>query len=444
MSRLNQNTTPAERVRGCVFSETFESSQAVVQNGGAIVGTPEIDFGSVLNGTTDSISYALRGDEFNSAEISIVYEFYPDFDTDEDVSRRLFDTTSGSAYQVVKANNAGSNTLSIALGGTSIAVLAEGIYSPYWNVGARNVLVISGVSGNTSAWLNGNLILDEDNTSWSPANPANFYIGSAFSGTQRFDGRINKVQVYKSLLTAQEATDIYHNTTYSYMDNAVFHAPMDAQRHDPTNLRTLDISRGNNHMTFGDGSTPGTYPVKRQRQGYDFADPQYLSGGDLSDLNLGTAGTILATVNFDYDALRSYYVITSKEDWWALENGHSLYIDSTFGLTIQLSDVPSASVATSALTISELGGLGIFTCAATWDADDLDLYVNGGLQDNVSSPTLPTASGFPWLIGDGDPTHGTSTNWNGAIFDVVAIPLKLTPIQIIDYHIRMIQQVNNV
>jgi len=45
MSLLNKNSTPAERARGCVFAENFESQALVEQNGGTVVGAPGLDFG---------------------------------------------------------------------------------------------------------------------------------------------------------------------------------------------------------------------------------------------------------------------------------------------------------------------------------------------------------------------------------------------------------------
>ncbi len=79
MSRLLNNSTPAERERGFSFAETFESQAKVALNGGSVTGTLTIDFGATLDGTNDSITHNLQGHEFDSANISIVVEFWPDF-----------------------------------------------------------------------------------------------------------------------------------------------------------------------------------------------------------------------------------------------------------------------------------------------------------------------------------------------------------------------------
>ena len=86
MTLLCVNSTPAERARGCVFAEKCESAGKVVRNNGVINGTPTIHFGATLNGTTDGIEYALCGNEYDSNEISIVFEFTPHFNYDDNTN----------------------------------------------------------------------------------------------------------------------------------------------------------------------------------------------------------------------------------------------------------------------------------------------------------------------------------------------------------------------
>jgi hypothetical protein len=439
MSRLTQNTTPAERIRGCTFSETFETAQSVVHNGGTIAGTPSIDFGAVFNGTTDYMTYSLRGDEFNSAEISIVLMFYPDFDTDEDVTRRLFDASSGSAYQVVKSNNASSNTLTIALGGTSIAAVAEGTYSPYWDIGERNVLVISGTTGDTSAWLNGNLILDKDSSAWSAAVPANFYIGSAFNGTQLFDGKIAKLQVFQSVLTAKEALDFYNTTTYSYINDAVLDLPMDAARHDPVNVRTLDVSGNSNHATFGNGITTSTYPTKLQKRGYDFDGGDYLVVDGAGIYN-STETSIAFAFSPDYDVSDDVtfrcFDSTSGSAYQVIKNNNaaSNSLSIVLGGTL-IANIPEATYG----SYWQKGTTNVLIISGT--SGDTSAWLNGRLILDKDSSAWTPKDPASIYIGS---SFAPSQFFDGRLLQFQVYNFILTPLQASDLNLKMMKQVNHV
>jgi hypothetical protein len=186
------------------FDDRFISAASVIANGGTIYGTPTIDNGVTLNGSTDYITYALDGTEFNTSNLSIIVEFYPDFAASADVEAALFCTGTTNEFTVYKRNNAGSNELGIVFNDTLIAFIAEATYSPYWNTGEKNVLVVSGISGDTSAWLNGNKILDSDNTAWTGYACTSMDVGRRTNGTRYFDGKITKLQICQSLLSEQE------------------------------------------------------------------------------------------------------------------------------------------------------------------------------------------------------------------------------------------------
>jgi hypothetical protein len=97
----------------------------------------------------------------------------------------------------------------LTLGGTNIASIASATYSPYWAVSEKNVIVVSGTTGDTSAWLNGNAILTSGATAWSPSATTSFYLGASAAGAQLFDGILKSVKIFKSLLTVEDAEDYY-------------------------------------------------------------------------------------------------------------------------------------------------------------------------------------------------------------------------------------------
>jgi len=220
MSLLTSNSTPAERNIGCVFSETFVNNERVIKNGGTIIGTPPINFGANFDGTNGYIIYGLAGNEFNSDEISIVCEFYPDFEPTYNANEILYDTPS-NAYRIIKLNNGNGNSLLVYCGITIISNVSVATYSPFWNIGARNTIVVSAVSGSNKVWLNGNEI-SNTSTAWTTVSGTVLYIGAPTSASKFFDGKITKLQIFNSLLTAQDALNFYNNSTYNYQNQTHF------------------------------------------------------------------------------------------------------------------------------------------------------------------------------------------------------------------------------
>jgi hypothetical protein len=67
------------------------------------------------------------------------------------------------------------------------------------------------------------------------------------------------------------------SSIYNYVNNAKVWLPMTSATHDPTNVRTLDVSSNKLHFRFGNGVTSTTYPAKNSGQrGYSFDGGDYL------------------------------------------------------------------------------------------------------------------------------------------------------------------------
>ncbi|KKM26566.1 hypothetical protein LCGC14_1583520 [marine sediment metagenome] len=308
---LTLYSTPSERARGISFAEQFESQTLVERNGGAVTGSPTFSpDGVTLDGTTDYLTYALTGREFSSAGITVVCEFTPDFETNEDATRYLFDASDGHRYLVHKYNNIQNNTLKIHLGHINIASIPEAAYSPFWNVGTRNILVVSSTTGDTSAWLNGNLILDAAAIAWSAKTPTQLFAGARFNGIGKFKGTIHRLQVFKTQLSDAEVQDISDNTTYHYRNDSTLHLPFGTAEHDPGSVRTLDVSGSGAHAIFGDGSTPTTYPTKlTDHHGYDYDGGDYLVVPATGLLNsVGVTFAIEFTPDFETGVNVAHYL----------------------------------------------------------------------------------------------------------------------------------------
>lgn len=440
MGLLNINSTPAERACRCSFAENFRDNRSVVENGGTITGGPQIDDGVTLDGSTQYITYALDGHEFNSANISIVVEFYPDFDYDNNQDSYIIDTTSSKRYLILKRNNAASNNLAIQLGGTTIANIPAGTYSPYWLVGQRNSLLISGASGSTNAWLNGTQILTNDTTAWAKKAPTALYIGSSNVGGSLFDGKITSFKVFNSLLDAQDAAAYYNNTLYDYRKRAVIDLPMDAARHDPTNTRTLDVSGYGNHVVFGDGATSTTYPTKLSSVGYSCDGGDYFLVSDKESLRPGTNDFTIACL-IKRGPIAGGDAFFSKGDtgsgefmfgWSALKPEIRFYGDGG-----SFNETWNAGV--------NCFWEGIFrTVAYVRRSDTGIIYVDGVAVDintGVGSINLDSVKDI-CVCGR---EEGTTGLYEGDILKVLYAPsYGLSSIQIADLHLRMMRSVNNV
>ena len=189
----------------------------VAKDNGTITGSPTFSRdGCDLDGSNDYITYAIPNTLMSSEKISIAMEFTPDFAADDN-SNRLLCFTPTIGYNLTKA---GGNHINITLGNTSIADISLVTYQAYWKVGERNLLTVSSNGSSTDAWLNGNQILTADATAWTPGNPTSLFVGATNIPNQFFDGKIHSVSIKNDLTTAQEALDLYDNSTFNFQNKS--------------------------------------------------------------------------------------------------------------------------------------------------------------------------------------------------------------------------------
>jgi len=432
MSKLVQNCTAAERMRGCTFAETFKDSSSIALNGGTISGTPIVKDGINLNGTTDRVLYQSLGREVQPT-ISIVVEFVPDFATTEDATRYIIDSSGPASGRIIirKDNNAASNTLRLYLGQTNlIEAIAEATYSPYWYVGKRNVIVVSSISGATNMWLNGIQLLTNDTTAFTYDSITSLYVGSTNSGTSFFDGRILSLKVFNTLLTAQEALDIYNNTTYEYMNNAIINLPCTHEMHDPTNSKALDMC--NNYDATITGAT------KLSTRGYEIAasGTELLSFGDVTELNSASSFTI--SFLFDPQVVlmsdTGYFImklIDSSTDLRIYQSvlGFICRITGTHGLFNIVDNVTN-----------NVGISFVFDGSGAANADRLKGYLNGREVALSYTGTIPATTydlvTKPLTIGYG------ATGLHSYMKHFILHQEPLTPTQVADLHISLLKELN--
>ena len=437
---LTRYTTPAERARGCVFAERFESQAFAESNGATIVGTPTFSpvTGVDIDPGTDELYYTVDPTIFNHDPISVVIVFYPDFDYTENAIRYLYDT-GATTYHVLKTNDAGNHGLEIRIGGSMNVVVPEGTYGPYWRQGERNTLVISGTTGDTSAWLNKQLIIDADATAWTGDDETELTFGINFSDTYHFDGVIESFQVYHAQLTAGESDDFSDCSTYTWENRATAHYQMRLQDHDATNTTTIDSTGKAGDLTLVHA------PVKTTAHGYDFdGTNDYLSGTiDSSTFNSaeilivmeftpdqawGAAGYDEYLLDADVGGVGRYYVLKNSPTY-----------SST--LDIALGNTAIASIASgtwSPYWLQNQRNVLIISSSATTDLTDV--WLNGALiLDGDTSAWTQTA---PDDLHIGSRFNGTDP-FDGKIHSFLVAPVLATELQALDIDHAICQRGND-
>jgi len=439
MSLLTKNTTPAERQRGCVFSEKFENTQAVVQNGVTTInGTPTINNGGTFDGTNDYLSYAepalsLEQDgnpisisvdfdvTINRGALQVITEFSPGL-TANDSGMILIDTSNqvrfyydnGAAIFTSAALTAGRHTVTMT-----------------WNGSSQRLGYLDGValSGSTSGA--GGI------TSLGTA------IGARIDGTLKMQGTIYSVKYFNKVLTLQEALDIHNKNVYDYINDAVLDLPMDMERHDPTNTQTLDVSgNGNNGAFKGAGE-----PAKNSD------DMGYLFDGSDDYLALNNGDPIYRNTGYSISLWFKNTDLTQRDGRLYAE-GSSSNNNPLFNIMIGESgsenklryeirnDANSTLLSLHGNTIltqnnwynvvwTDSNGTAKAYINGVLDTRDLDYTPSGTLTFNRSSiGTLTRAS--------------SSFYFNGSIAKVKLWKKQLTPLQIADLYQRELKQINDI
>lgn len=353
-----------------VKSFDYRSAEEVAKNAGTITGAPSFSLAGIdLDGSSDYVEHEIENTLFAHPDISIVVTFTPDFDHDDGVEYFIYDSTAGSLYRVVKNT---SNQIQILIGGTSIAAIAAGTYGSFWNTNQRNVLVISSTSGSTNVWLNGNQILTNQATAWTPAYPTQLFVGCNNSNIKLFDGEIRSIDIYKDLLTAEDAQSLYDNSQFNFHQKADIWLDMKTQTNDGTNDLTRDKSGKGNDFLVGDGSTASTQP--------SFENPGFLFDGSTDYMDNTSASGVY---NNTYQT-----IIVAFEPYFAVDDGANHYLtDSTSpdryfivknsSSQLQVNLGGSSIFATSTNLMDYWRDYGTNVVVVTGTSGDTDCFLNG-------------------------------------------------------------------
>lgn len=380
--------------------------------------------GCTFDGSADYMTATGTG-VYNTANVSIAVKFTPDFDTSEDAVRNIY-SDSLSDYVLQVRENANNNVLNILLGGTQIATIAEATYSPYWNVGQENVLIISGTTGDTDAWLNGNQILTADNTAWSPTNPATIYIGSSSSGTVTFDGTIHTFKVWNRLLSTEEVADISEDREQKQYiaprNGLVGYWSLDAE---DENSGTFYDRSGNGNDGTGRNVTSDDLTTGKIKEAVDFdGSTEEIQVADDPSIQLTGAFTVSAYVNARNWSAGSSTGRTIVEKYnynFGTYIGWELGRQFLSGSLMQfvVTNAGSIVVASGSISDADMVNQWVHLVGVYTPSTSLKIYKDGVLlaQQTTSVPASFVDSGTGLSIGQRS-DNDTQGYWDGLIDEV--------------------------
>lgn len=235
--------------------------------------------------------------------------------------------------------------------------------------------------------------------------------------------------------------------TYSWRNQALIDLPMRMAQHDPVNLRTLNLGTlgANGHATFGDGSTPATYPTKLDYQrGYNLDGGDYFNIPHVADLTV-TSGSLSMSFWVRMDSIAAFSTFISKGALFGTQNYYLrnddgqiefIFRDSTDTLHAQY-QTTGTPVPVGALT--HIGFALTFGTAAS-----AAIYING--QDQPGTWALGTGAELP--ITNTDPVRlgirGGTQPLYGTMEDFKMAKAYWTPTQFADIYINGLRKAGKV
>lgn len=291
--------TDEEKAIGVVFKELFTSPDTCSKNGTVLVGSPAVNRGITLNGTTqyatNSKRLSLNGQGF------VVLRFTPSFAYNINALRAIFGSgtlAAANGFHLYKHDNANLNRLMCYLG-TGYVFCNGADYSAYWLVNEENVLVVS-LNGTSSAmWLNGNALTVID-AGMSNNNITSLGIGaSSTAGGSLFSGSIQSLIIgnrpltqgcEERLITPEPLSRIRTENSLVTIPGVQAYDRTDGKRVTPL-LGKIATQHGVTEAVLGDGVTATTFPTLITPRGFSFDGGDYLNLGDNDALSFGNGLT---------------------------------------------------------------------------------------------------------------------------------------------------------
>lgn len=391
MSRLTVNSLPAERLRGCNFAETFESTALVQANQGTISSAPVFALGGTFDGIDDEVTYP-------TARSVKSVSFWIELGT--------------TTEDVLNLSSAHSVTVS---GGT---ISATGFTSP--------TIYVNGSATSTITTARSFVTITTD-TAFDADDISVGYVASfgAFW--------ISRLMFWSNALTAAEHAGYSDNSTYNYRNKALLDLPMLSANHDPGSVRTLDVSGNEYHAQFGDGSTPATYPTKLTTRGYGFDGGDYLVTNYIPG---SSAITFVCLIDLQ-DVSTTNYIFSFTTQSLGFIQGILLSTATTFNFY-----AGGGFTANSGVFVHG-GKKGMYFICGTADGVETKIYVNG--FDAISAVTpLPLEIASNQFVMLGAKPVLLDTFFTGSYCCAEMYNFAFTPLQVIDSRIRLLSSLQQV
>jgi hypothetical protein len=437
MTKLVENSMPAELRRGCVFAEQFESTDMVVANGGTLIGAPTFkNRTATFSGSNEQVTYPSNRLKFESATADFTITFRFRFAAAVTGAQILIDLRdSADDGWSIRVNTNGLfraqiNTVDVA----TTARYDDGEWHNFaipFNRSGTSIIYIDGVAA-------GNAV----DTSGNPMNisSATMKLGDIAYGTSGADyiGDMRDLKIWDVALTVQEISDLYTNSTYNWRNKAILDLPMTIELHDPTNFRSLDVSGAGAHAVLGDGDGGDKAPTKLVKHGYDCdGTNDYLE----SAIDIGQSTAITYVVEFsphiatDFDddlnmfnSNDGNYTIRKKDN----AGSNDLRIRAG-GVTID--NIPNATYT----PYWKINQYNIIVCSIA--NGDSSVWLNGfEVLSNDLAPWVPTTTTALSLMAT---TEGVGA-LNGQIYSAMVLPFACTPLQARDIEITLRKKVNDI
>jgi len=205
------------------------------------------------------------------------------------------------------------------------------------------------------------------------------------------------------------------------MNKARLILPMRAAEHDPVNTQTLDISGNGNNGVFA-----GT-PTKLSTKGYSFTVAQHLDTTVVPS-GIGSMGVVFQAPLANRSVMGSAVAGSAPRAY--------LYINASGIICGGVASHNLATIVGSSYVTDNC----YHSVVLTWDGIFVRLSIDG-ISEYYAAQSGGMVGCNPIYVGD---INMVSAPFGGSVFDAFLLDTAMTQLQIIDYHQRIMEQINDV
>ena len=218
---------------GVIFSESFISLALVAANGGVPTGSPVIKNGVTLNGTTQDVTFSKSIKNIKSIVIKINITALDQY---------IFGFADGVYVELTSGGALYGNGI------TSPTYYVNGVATSSISTGEKMLVVTTNTAISTTSLTVGK-VLDGGDTGYGA-------------------GIIKDIRLYPSVLSAEDAKDLYEQDTVSELDRPIINFPFRSWYYNGSGIAVTDnIGSLKGTATLGDGTTTTTFPTQLSPKG---------------------------------------------------------------------------------------------------------------------------------------------------------------------------------